>query len=212
MIQYDRVLKAFVLADKTAAQLGQAGLDACTKLNRALADVHGWLDVKRSSGKFSHCFLAELTINSMDRRFPLFAIYDEIGMLEGTDNRRSMTKKPRQMRAPLKGLWHKHYYDAGFLVRNLMDETERMVKDGRWEAMFAPHYGKYLHEFMDQITHKMVDGAYEKRARDQRITGEFIVYERLPDGSNYYLTLGTHGEWEAIRARVDKYRTFDAGA
>lgn len=86
-----------------------------------------------------------------------------------------------------------------------------MVKDGRWEKMFAPHYGKYVHEFADQITHEMVIGAYERRARDRRITGEFIVYEPQPDGSNYYLTLGSHGEYDAIRARVDTYKEFDMG-
>jgi hypothetical protein len=53
-------------------------------------------------------------------------------------------------------------------------------------------------------------GAYERRVRNKKITGEFIVYEQT-DGSNYYLTLGKHGEWTEIRARVDKYKKFDAG-
>lgn len=96
------------------------------------------------------------------------------------------------------------------MVRNLIDETEKMQRDGRWEAMFAPHYGKYLHEFIGEISSKMTNGAYEKRAQDRRVTGEFIVYERQADGSNYYLTLGKHGEWDAIRARVDEYKKFGA--
>jgi hypothetical protein len=54
-----------------------------------------------------------------------------------------------------------------------------------------------------------VDKAYERRTRDHRVTGEFIVYERQEDGSNYYLTIGKHGEWDAIRARVDAYKKFD---
>ena len=62
---------------------------------------------------------------------------------------------------------------------------------------------------MDQIAHEAVDGAYQRRALDRRITGEFIVYEPQPDGSNYYLTLGTHGEYDAIRARVDEYKAID---
>ena len=116
------------------------------------------------------------------------------------------------MRPPLRGLWHKHYFQPSFMPRNLIDETAQMDKDGRWEAMFAPHYGKYVHEFIDQISHEMVMGAYERRARDHRITGEFIVYERQADGSNYYLTLGKHGEWDDIRARVDEYKRFDVGS
>ncbi len=116
------------------------------------------------------------------------------------------------MRPPLRGLWHKHYFQPSFILRNLINETNCMDKDGRWEALFAPRYGKYVQEFIDPILHEMVIGNYERRARDQRITGEFIVYERQSDGSNYYLTLGRHGEWDAIRARVDGYKKFDAGA
>jgi hypothetical protein len=125
--------------------------------------------------------------------------------------RPSITKKPRQMRPPLRGLWHKHHFQAGFIPKNLMEETERMVKDGHWEKLFAPYNGKYVHEFAGQVAHQMVIGAYERRARNRRMTGEFIVYEPQPDGSNCYLTLGSHGEYDAIRARVNTYKEFDAG-
>ena len=40
-----------------------------------------------------------------------------------------------------------------------------MNKDGRWEAMFAPHYGKYIHEIIDQIINEIVGEAYKRRAR-----------------------------------------------
>jgi hypothetical protein len=209
MIQYDRIVGEFVLKDGVQFL---PGLEVCSKLNEELASVRSWLNLKRRNGRYAHGFLAELAANSMNRTLHVFAIYDEIGKLEGTDPSPSVTKKPRKMRPPLGGLWHKHYFQPSFMPRNLIDETEQMDKDGRWEAMFAPHYGKYVHEFIDQITHEMVIGAYERRARDRRITGEFIVYERLPDGSNYYLTLGRHGEWDAIRARVDEFRRFDASA
>ena len=114
------------------------------------------------------------------------------------------------MRPPLRGLWHKHYFQASFIPRNLLDETIQMERDGRWKALFEPHYGKYVHEFIDQLSYQMVVEAYERRVQDRRMTGEFIVYERLADGSNYYLTLGRHGEWDAIRNRVDEYKRFDA--
>lgn len=207
MIQYDRVIGGFLLKEGTESQEGS---EACAKLNVALAGVREWLGLKRRNGRFAHCFLAELATNSFDRLFHIHAVYDEIGKLEGTDTTPSITKKQRQLRAPLHGFWHKPYFQASFMVRNLIDETEKMQRDGRWEAMFAPHYGKYLHEFMGEISYKMTNGAYEKRAQDRKITGEFIVYERQADGSNYYLTLGKHGEWDAIRVRVDEYKKFGA--
>lgn len=86
-----------------------------------------------------------------------------------------------------------------------------MARDGRCEKIFAPHYGKYVDEVVGQLTHEIVTVAYERRAKDRRITGEFIVYEPQPDGSNYYLTLGAHGDWNGIRNRVDQYKKFDAG-
>jgi len=122
-----------------------------------------------------------------------------------------MTKKPGKMHDPLGGLLHKHYFQPSFIPQNLINEMEKMDKDGRWEAIFAPHYGKLVPEFIGQVLHQIVVGGYEQRACDRRITGEFIVYERQADGSNYYLTLGKHGEWDAIRARVDEYKKFDAG-
>ena len=69
------------------------------------------------------------------------------------------------MKEPLRGLWHKHYYHPGFFVRNLIDETERMGKDGRWEKMFAPHYGKYVHEFIGQLAYQAIDERFAHKLR-----------------------------------------------
>lgn len=207
MIQYDRITGAFVLRDGT--QPG-GGLEICRKLNEALIEIRSWLDLKRRNGRYAHGFLVELAAKCIDCRFDIHAIYDEIGKLEGTDIIPSVTKKPSRMRPPLRGLWHKHYFQPSFMPRNLTNEIEKMYKDGRWEAMFAPHYGKYFREFIDKLCYEVI-GAYKERARDCRITGEFIVYERQANNSNYYLTLGKHGEWDMIRSKVDEYKKFDAG-
>jgi len=208
LVRFDRLSGIFVRPhDIDSDEVGEV----CAKLNEALAEVRGWLNLKRRSGKYAHGFLVELSFHAVARSYNVHAIYDEIGKLEGRDTRPSRTKKFRQMRPPLRGLWHKHHFQARFIPQNLIDETERMVKDGRWEKMFAPHYGKDVDEFADQIAHEMVIGAYERRARDHRMTGEFIVYEPQSDGSNYYLTLGSHRDYDAIRTRVDTYKQFDQG-
>jgi hypothetical protein len=84
-----------------------------------------------------------------------------------------------------------------------------MKRPGVMEAIFAPHIGKYVREVAGQLAHEMVVGGYSRRAGERRLTGEFIVYERNENGQNYYLTLGSHGEYDAIRARIDAYRKFD---
>lgn len=180
------------------------------KLKEAFEDVQGWLAVKRRNGRYALGFVIELAHYQASRVYHVHNILDEIGKLEGTDDRPSITKPEEPFeRAPLIGLWHKHHYQARFLPINLKLETKRMVRDGSWEAIFAPHYGRYAHEVADRISYDMVMGAFSRRAEGHRMTGEFIVYERREDGSNYYLTLGTHGDYQAIRARVDEYKLIE---
>lgn len=205
-IQYDKRAGTFVLPEKENSEQNNL---VVSKLNENLTQVRSWLSVKRGNGKFSHCFIAELATNSLSRYFHIHAIYDEIGILERTDPRPSMTKKARQMQGSLRGLWHKHYFDPHFMVRNMTLEVEKMMGDGRWEKIFSPHYGKYIHEIANEISHEMTIGAFQKRAHDHRVTGEFIVYEPQEDGSNYYITLGRHGEWDQIEKRVKEYKLFD---
>ena len=146
----------------------------------------------------------------MNRTYNIHAIYDEIGRLEGKDLRLGFTKGAKKFKEPpLLGLWHKHHFQAGFIPRNLLEELKKMERNGSWEAMLNPHYMRPFHEVMPQIIHELVMGSYSRRAARHDMTGEFIVYEKRQDGSNYYLTLGSHGEYDAIRARVDEYKQFD---
>ena len=68
------------------------------------------------------------------------------------------------------------------------------------EPALAPHYGRRVEEAAGQIVHELVMKTFARRAAEQRMTGEFIVYERRTNGSNYYLTLGSHGEYPEIYA------------
>jgi hypothetical protein len=189
---------------------GQPTPEYIAKLKEAAEDVQEVLAIKRRNGRYALGFIVELAHHQVTRTYHVHNIHDEIGKLEGTDTTPSITKPEEPFdRAPLIGLWHKHHFQAQFLPMNLRLETSRMAKDGSWEEIFAPHYGRYMHEVAGQIVHQMVHGAYSRRAADHRMTGEFIVFERREDGSNYYLTLGQHGEYDAIRARVEEYKLIE---
>lgn len=54
-----------------------------------------------------------------------------------------------------------------------------------------------------RLANEIVVGGFFRRAGAHKLTGEFIVYERRENGSNYYLTLGTHADYDEIRERVD---------
>ncbi|MCP1217119.1 hypothetical protein NKW53_13720 [Acetobacter orientalis] len=74
--------------------LSEADESICVWLNCELSDIRSWLHVKRNHGQFSHRFMIELTFSTLDQHFPLNAVYEEIGKLEGTDEYPSITKKP----------------------------------------------------------------------------------------------------------------------
>ena len=179
------------------------------RLTDAVADVRGWLDAKLRTGRYSFGFVLELAQHATSRTYNVHIIYDEIGKLEGSDNRPSMTKPaaPFTRSEPMKGLWHKHHSQAGFIPTNLRLE---MTRPGVVQEAFAPFIGRYVDEVAGEIAHAMVIGAYERRAHNHRMTGEWIIFEREPSG-NYYLTLSSHeGETdEERRARIEVYRTVD---
>ena len=86
------------------------------KLRESVADVRGWLDIKLTTGRYSFGFVLELAGHQMARQYNVHTIYDEIGVLESTSSRPSMTKPPEPFkRGILRGLWHKHHHQARFL-------------------------------------------------------------------------------------------------
>lgn len=58
---------------------------------------------------------------------------------------------------------------------------------------------------LDRIAHAFVMDGYYDRSGAEELTGEWIVYAKH-DERNYYLTLGRHGEDEAIMTRVGACR------
>jgi hypothetical protein len=90
---------------------------------------------------------------------------------------------------PLKGLWHKHFFSAHFLVENIIlglgkTELERLVS----EAMDA---AKSTAEMINELAHRVTHEPLETRNASKKLTGEWIVYLRHA-GKNYYLCCNTH--------------------
>lgn len=217
-IQYDRIHgRFFVAEDAFDPEL----TEHLIRFNHQLDKIRGWLNLKRKTGKFSHGFLLELVIGSMRRDIHVHSIFDEIGVLEGEDGN-VITKPPREFeRSPLCGLWHKHYFQANDLAYNMLYE---FCRDGdvRLPRIFQEHFSEDIDgTFLDKIIREITLKNFEQKSQYNKITGNrFIVFEKLNDGENYYLTLGDHplanwepsrrqGEWNKIRLRVDNYKKFD---
>lgn len=71
------------------------------------------------TAEFSTLLILQLILGSEKRIISVFQILDEIKTMEGVKNI-SCTKPASQFRdEPLKGFWHKHYYQPYFLYKNL---------------------------------------------------------------------------------------------
>lgn len=141
-------------------------------------------------------------------------VLNQIGVIENARFSHAARTKPEEpFVGPLAGLWHKHWFQASFMFRNLIEEIEQrgMAPAFRsWERK----YGKrgwdgrlFDEEMINLTTHAMVIDALENRAglarrgAESRLTGEWIVFAKSRR-RNIYLTLAGHGEPDdAILAR-----------
>lgn len=93
---------------------------------------------------------------------------------------------------PLKGFWHKHFFSAQFLVKNIQlglgkDGLEKIIND----VMGAPNGSPITEEMIEELAHRIPNDPIESRDAAKKLTGEWVVY--LPhDGKNYYMCCNTH--------------------
>lgn len=189
----------------------------------AAQDVREWVALKLTSGSCSTELIYQLAghLCRMPQWFgdrallvDIHAVYDQVGELEKAPlTRAAPTKRAEPFTAgPLQGLWHKHWFQADFLMTNLLKETEKngeMLIRRRLDEVFGRNgwEGQILtKDLAGQLADAMVDGALEHRAgrskKPSRLTGEWIVFAKGRGGRNIYLTLAGHGETnEAIFKR-----------
>ncbi|WP_417505053.1 hypothetical protein [Marinomonas gallaica] len=147
----------------------------------------------RDFGKrISELFVLDLYIHELE--FGIFPseITDEIRHLE-TGNYNSFTKPPTQFRRePLKGLWHKHYFSAYFVVQNLENSWGKSGLNGVLEEVFnALSSGATGKDFASTLVNEHFEKSLETRSENKKVTGEWIVYAEY-QGKNYYLCMGIH--------------------
>jgi hypothetical protein len=121
------------------------------EIEAAANDVREWLKLKMTSGSCSTGLVYQLAGHycRMPQMFgdrlllvDIHAVFDQIGKLEKAPLTRAAPTKPAEpfTAGPLKGLWHKHWFQAGFLVTDLLNETEKhgeMFIRKHFDAVFA---------------------------------------------------------------------------
>ena len=174
----------------------------------AIQDVCEWLDLKMGTGRYTFGLAFELAYHMVARVYHVHKIYDEIGILEGTDPRSSRTKKATPFKdPPLLGLWHKHHFQPYFIAKNIQNEFKCSFKKS-----IEKHIDAKVEYFSEMLVYDLSIGAYRDRSDRMDLTGEWIVFEKDDKGRNYYLSLGEHRDRKfdiILRNRITRYKIID---
>jgi hypothetical protein len=166
---------------------------------------------KYKSAVFSDLFITQLWIMDVMGRTPACYVMDEVKFIEKI-GRKTPTKPSSQFtKPPLAGLWHKHFFMPTFLVKNLCNylgveqghnkNLKRIVSD----VLSVSVSECFTEEDSAQIAHKVSAEAFQERANDQKLTGEWIVFGKS-NGKNHYLSVASHDEGdEVIFERLQRY-------
>lgn len=194
-----------------------------SQIMHARTQILDWLKIKQTTGACAERLVCELAghwcripqmFGGVALLIDCHAVLDQIGSLENAPRNRAARTKPATefSTGPLKGLWHKHWFQASFIAKNLLLENEKngaaLIYKARGKRYGRNGWqGKTIADAAGVFAHAAVFDAlrwragYPSKTGGSRMTGEWIVFAKS-SGRNIYLTLASHGETnEAIFAR-----------
>ncbi|RBB35693.1 hypothetical protein DPV79_27105 [Burkholderia reimsis] len=146
-----------------------------------------------AAGRYSKLFAFKLflheTFDSLDPRFVL----EELKSLEGQPNGALNTKPPSEFsQAPLKGLWHKHFFSDLFVEQNIATQmTPKKLTEVVNRVADPARSSVITKDMIRELVHEVTEGALLERESQNKLTGEWIVFAKH-SGQNYYLTIAKH--------------------
>lgn len=160
--------------------------------------------------RVSQFLTIQLASISKHRIYNTFFITDVIQELEGV-GRGCKPRVGQFKHPPLKGIWKAHFFDARFLVKNIVNHWGLEYENS---PKFTSLYNRVIvaenerpteHGWQGRLAHEMTVGAYEERSRENRRTGEWIIFSKH-NGKNYYLFISSHTSKEEDQ---DVHRFFE---
>ncbi|KMY66953.1 hypothetical protein AAU61_13395 [Desulfocarbo indianensis] len=149
--------------------------------------------------RISTIFLDWVCYFYTNRIFASGSITREIEIIEAEQNNSCVKKAALFKHPPLKGLTHKHFTDAQFVINNLNaylgvmhggnDNLDKIIK----KVFESNQSGMLDEETIHKLAYLLTFQVYENRQKDKTLTGEWIIYQEH-EGENYYLTIGFHEE------------------
>lgn len=147
------------------------------------------------TGKYSELFIKEYAYYINNGIYEPDFIGREIEYLEGKSPNTTTKKESIFKGILLKGLWHKHFFDAQHIPTNCLNMLEKNEKKILNKNLTDK---EFLNSILN-LVHKSVV-SHDK-------TGDWIVYKKT-DSGNFYLTIAKHNEPdEQIYNRIKPYLT-----
>ncbi|SDT88338.1 hypothetical protein [Stappia sp. ES.058] len=142
--------------------------------------------------RMSRLFLLDLYIMDFEFGISPHEILESVKELENGEQPKGVKPAAPFRNPPLKGLWHKHFFAARFLVHNMLLGLGKNGLSQIVESAMHPDKGDIVtKEMIDEVARRVTHEPLEQRNADNRLTGEWIVF--LPhDGRNYYLSIAAH--------------------
>ena len=156
--------------------------------------------------RVSALFVINLMLLELVSGVDPYLVINEIKALENL--RPSMqTKTEAEFRGEhLKGLWHKHFLAdlPSVIATNILNQLGKNGIRNISREVLDPNISPVItKEMLDELTHKVVVESLEKRAEQDKLTGEWIVYAK-ENNSNYYLGIWRHDAGDEKIAKAIK--------
>ena len=156
------------------------------------------IEYAQISGIMTNVFIVDLICHEKVHGINPFQIFQSLKDEENSTNNSSLKKSARFKRAPLKGLWHRHYFSGRFIPLNVQNENSKkklhnIVSKTIKGIDLSSLNETEMFELSGKIAKSIVLEPYEKRKSRGDLTGEWIVFAKY-NGLNYYLCLATHNQ------------------
>ena len=148
------------------------------------------IDLARVSG----LLVAQLASVHKHRMFDSFSVTDVMQELEGS-GRGGPVKYETFKHMPLRGLWKAHF-DADY-GRNIIEHWGLRFENSPKHAKLCADVAAEeeadpsAYGWQGRLAHRLTVGGLEERARQGKLTGEWIVFGKHDD-RNYYLCIAKH--------------------
>lgn len=130
----------------------------------------------------------------LDKKFGVSPneILKSVQELESGETAKGVKAAAEFRNPPLRGLWHKHYFSAHFILQNITLGHGKNGPETLIDEVFDAKNSPIVTEQMaKELAHRVVHDPLNKRNADGKLTGEWIVFTKQ-GGMNHYLAVNTH--------------------